>query len=96
MSFFKHHFANCNNFITIGSITIDPLLVLIEVITDYKSNYPAEICNPQIRWDTLKCVIRGYTIQYSSQKRRRLLMKQKLLIGTKNAIVAKSTGLLFA
>ena len=32
-----------------------------------------------IKWDTLKCVIRGYTIQYSSQKRRRLLMKQKSL-----------------
>ena len=50
-----------------------------QVIADYKSNNSAEICNPQIRWDALKCVIRGHTIQYSSPKRRRLLMKQKSL-----------------
>ena len=28
-----------------------------QVIADYKSNNPAEICNPQIRWNALKCVI---------------------------------------
>ena len=50
-----------------------------QVIAHYKSNNPAEICNPQIKWDTLKCLIHGYTIQYSSQKQRRLLMKQKSL-----------------
>ena len=50
-----------------------------QVITDYKSNNPEEICTPQIRWDALKCVIRGYTIQYSSQKQRRMLMKQMSL-----------------
>ena len=66
-----------------------------QVITVYKSNNPAEICNPQFRWYTLKCVIRGYTIQYSSQKRRRLLIDTKV-IGTKNAIVVKFTELLFA
>ena len=50
-----------------------------QVITDFKSNNPVEICNPQIRWDTSKCVIRGYTVRYCAQKRRYLLMKQKSL-----------------
>ena len=50
-----------------------------QAITNYKSNNPAKICNPQIRRDTLKCMIRDYTIQYSTQKRRCLLMKQKSL-----------------
>ena len=50
-----------------------------QVIADYKSNNPAEICNYQIKWDTWKRVIHGYIIQYSTQKRKRLLMKQKSL-----------------
>ena len=65
-----------------------------QVITDYKSNNPTEICNSQIRWDALKCVIRSYTIQYSSQKRT--FAYETKVIGTKNAIVAKFTVLLFA
>ena len=48
-------------------------------IANYKSNNPAKICNPQLRWDTLKCVVSGYTIQFSVQKRRRLLIKQNSL-----------------
>ena len=38
------------------------------IIADYKFNNPAEVCIRQIRLDILKCVIRGYTIQCSSQK----------------------------
>ena len=61
---FNNDFLDDNNYIS----------SIKQVIANYKSNNPADICNSQrhvvLRLDgtPLKCVIRGYTIQYSAQK----------------------------
>ena len=83
---------------------VDYISFIKQVIPDYESNNPAELCNPLIKRHTLKCVIRVYTIQYSAQKRRlkryiewyKLSVHKTETIGTKNAIVTKFTQLLFA
>jgi len=53
------------------------------VISDFKVNNPSDLCTPHLRWNTLKCVIRGYTILFKfktaqNSKNLRLLVIQVL------------------
>ena len=53
---------------------------LIEkVISNYLIENPVEQTNAHVRWDTLKCVIRGETIAYSKTKQKRLRYLQQSL-----------------
>ena len=51
---------------------------LIEkVITNYLNENSKGYTNPHVRWEALKCVIRGETIAYSMTKQKRLRSLQK-------------------
>ena len=53
---------------------------LIErVISNYLIENPVEQTNAHVRWDTLKCVIRGETIAYCETKHERLRYLQQSL-----------------
>ena len=52
-----------NDFILLN----DDYIALIEsLISDFENSNPKGHVAPYIRWDILKCVIRGETIQYCS------------------------------
>ena len=42
----------------------DYVLKTKNAIQDYLNNNPADVTNPHVRWDSLKCFIRGQTISF--------------------------------
>ena len=53
--------------------------VIKNVIGEFQTNYPPNTCNPQLQWDTLKCVLRGYIIEFSAKRKKMFLHRQNLL-----------------
>jgi len=50
------------------------------VITDYKLYNSPDSYNPHLLWDTLKCVLRGYIIEFSAQMKKSLYQKRNNLM----------------
>ncbi len=65
-----------------------------KVITYYKAENHIGETDPHVRWDALKAVVRGETIRYASELKRRLNIKQidleKLIGETQDAILNNS------
>ena len=51
--------------------------VLKNVIGEFQTNHTPNTCNPVLQWDTLKCVLRGYIIEFSAKRKKMLLHRQK-------------------
>jgi len=51
----------------------------LTIFDSVKINNPKSDNNPQLRWDTLKCVLRGSTNQFSSLKKKTLDTQQNFL-----------------
>ena len=61
------------------------LKLIKTTISDFKENHKNSDCNPNILWDSLKCVITGVCIEYSSRmKKERNKEKNKLLLEIDN------------
>ena len=53
--------------------------VIKNVIGEFQTNRPPNTCNPHLQWDTLKCVLRGYIIEFSAKRKTIFLHLQNLL-----------------
>ena len=60
-------------------------------IADYLLNTTATETNPHMRWEVLKCFLRGHTINYSYRKKKMLSMRKDAL---ENFIKYEETNLL--
>ena len=48
-------------------------------ISDFLLNNTADETNPHVRWEALKCFLRGHIISYSAEKKKRMFAKQTIL-----------------
>ena len=62
-------------------------------ISDFLQNNPSISTNPHIKWEALKCCVRGHTISFSLNKKKMLSAKQDNL---ENLIKHEELKFLFA